>query len=151
MDRENTMVKMQEQKRFRNLLRVVAMFFLVSCTSEGKDVVTPKTAEFPEATMQWIFPTIDKDRTYFMTLPVDSNAQWYTDAEAALRELFDAGLPLETAWFNLWPSDCWGHTVEGIITVDLTKPDARIIDLGFASSSPFWCPWGGAVKLVHVC
>jgi hypothetical protein len=68
------------------------------------------------------------------------DAGWKNEAEAVVKELFYAGLELETAWFGASPQTCIGHTAPlergGLIIVDLVEPDTEILGHGFASQIP---------------
>jgi len=86
-------------------------------------------------------PVVNKARTYYKTLLSGSDdAGWKSEAEAVVKELFDIGLELETAWFGATPQTCIGQTAPlergGLIIVDLVKPDTGILGHGFTAQIP---------------
>ncbi|MDH3197936.1 MAG: hypothetical protein OEO21_06820 [Candidatus Krumholzibacteria bacterium] len=116
---------------------VACALLVVNACSEKEEAVSPQAA-FPKATLEDNREIPNSDVTYYMAWGIFEHGKPAPEGETLLRTIVRAGIPLEDAWFPNEQTPCMAPGAVTVAVVELSKPDARILDLGFTADPEEW-------------
>jgi len=122
--------------------------FLAAC-SETEDAVDPKIS-LPTPTLEDAHPIPNSDATYYMHWDSFEEDRPSAEGQTLLREMLESGIRPKDVWFPSGPTPCGAPGAVTIVVAELSEPDARILDVGFAvDPEEWWIINCGVAKLWH--
>jgi len=119
-------------------IAIATTLLVVIACSEEQEIVKTQQTSLPKATLEDNHELPNSEVTYYMPWGSFGNGRPASEGEALLRDIVRAGIPLEDAWFPSEPTPCMAPGAVTVAVAVLSKPDARMLDLGFLGDPEAW-------------
>jgi hypothetical protein len=112
------------------------LLFLTACSETQESIKT--TSSLPAPTLEDNHSIQNTEATYYIHWNAFEEDKPSSEGETLLRDLRDSGIPLKDVWFPSTSTGCAAPGAVTIAVVELSKPDAGILDAGFVSDPEEW-------------